>query len=864
MKRTLKRIGYKFLLLSLGVVGLALANVTAQTSASDIVLYASTAPVKVGNWSSVADTTAAGGAHIWNPDAGAAKLANALANPTNYFEMSFPAQAGVPYRLWVRSKADSNSPYNDSFFVQFSGSVTATGAATSRIGSTDSTVINLEDCSGCGLSGWGWQDNGWGVGVLGPVIYFQSTGTQTLRIQAREDGFSIDQIVLSPSTYLNNSPGALINDATIVPPTTNPPPAPAPTVISLAPNNGTTNGGTSVTLAGTGFVSGATVRFDGIAATNVNVVNSLAITATTPVHSAGTVNVSVTNPDNQSATLNNSFTFNAPSQTPDEIVLHARLAGVKAGNFAVVSDTTAAGGARMYNSDAGAAKLANPLANPSSYFEMSFPAQAGVPYRLWVRSKADSNSPYNDSFFVQFSGSVTATGAATSRIGSTSATTINQEECSGCGLSNWGWQDNGWGVNILGDLVYFQSTGIQTLRIQPREDGFSIDQIVLSPLNHLILSPGSLVNDNTILPSTVGGGPPPPPANQPPQVSISASTTSGTAPLNVSFVSNTSDPDGYINSYSWNFGDGGTSSQASPSHTYTTTGIFIAQLTVLDNAGASATTSVNITVNSPAPPPPTGAVSLRIVTFNASFGKGTDNMYDLNRQATYLAAQSPDVIGMCEVDQAGENMSQTLTNLMTQKTGVTWRYYWISKFPGCTEGNLIMTRWQLVSTSYRYLSYQRSVAQMTINVNGKLINFFATHLDDASSTNRNIEATELRNFMSGFAEPRFVVGDFNAGPDLSEVTQITSSYYDSWNEAMIAGTATAYPDNPVVWMTRTRRGRIDYVFYSRGQSNITITSAKIPDLRDMNRTPVILLGTPDDRGVRPSDHNMMVATFQLQ
>src|SRR5205085_10308861 len=134
---------------------------------------------------SVADTTAAGGARIWNPDAGVAKLTNALANPANYFEMSFPAQAGVPYRLWVRSKADNNSPYNDSFFVQFSGSVTATGAAPWRIGSTDATVINLEDCSGCGLSGWGWQDNGWGVGVLGPVIYFQSTGTQTLRIQAR-------------------------------------------------------------------------------------------------------------------------------------------------------------------------------------------------------------------------------------------------------------------------------------------------------------------------------------------------------------------------------------------------------------------------------------------------------------------------------------------------------------------------------------------------------------------------------------------------------------------------------------------------------------------------------------------------------
>ncbi|HEX8090042.1 MAG TPA: hypothetical protein VF762_14370, partial [Blastocatellia bacterium] len=66
-------------------------------------------------------------------------------------------------------------------------------------------------------SGWGWQDNGWGVGVMGPLIYFQASGTHTLRIQPREDGLSIDQVVLSPQAYLNSAPGALQNDSTILP-----------------------------------------------------------------------------------------------------------------------------------------------------------------------------------------------------------------------------------------------------------------------------------------------------------------------------------------------------------------------------------------------------------------------------------------------------------------------------------------------------------------------------------------------------------------------------------------------------------------------------------------------------------------------
>ncbi|MCA1563493.1 MAG: hypothetical protein LC804_25655, partial [Acidobacteria bacterium] len=63
----------------------------------------------------------------------------------------------------------------------------------------------------------GWQDNGYGAGVLGPEIYFAGSGLQTLRIQTREDGLSIDQIVISRGTYLSRRPGALRNDTTILP-----------------------------------------------------------------------------------------------------------------------------------------------------------------------------------------------------------------------------------------------------------------------------------------------------------------------------------------------------------------------------------------------------------------------------------------------------------------------------------------------------------------------------------------------------------------------------------------------------------------------------------------------------------------------
>jgi len=93
---------------------------------------------------------------------------------------------------------------------------------------------------------------------------------------------------------------------------------------------------------------------------------------------------------------------------------------------------------------------------------------------------------------------------------------------------------------------------------------------------------------------------------------------------------------------------------------------------------------------------------------------------------------------------------------------------------------------------------------------------------------------------------------------------MTDTYLDSWMQAMNRGTASAYPDNPVGTQTRTRRGRIDYVFTSNQNSGLVVNSARIPDSRDLNNSNVVIkLGTLDDKGVRPSDHNFVVADFDL-
>lgn len=70
--------------------------------------------------------------------------------------------------------------------------------------------------------------------------------------------------------------------------------APVPTLTTVAPGTGVAAGGTAVTLTGTGFIPGATVKFGLTAATSVVVVSSTSITCVSPAHTAATVDVSVT------------------------------------------------------------------------------------------------------------------------------------------------------------------------------------------------------------------------------------------------------------------------------------------------------------------------------------------------------------------------------------------------------------------------------------------------------------------------------------------------------------------------------------------------------------------------------------------
>jgi len=76
--------------------------------------------------------------------------------------------------------------------------------------------VNLTDSTGASLQVRGWVN---GANWLSQpmTLTCADSRSHTLRIQVREDGVQFDQIVLSPTTFLNTPPGPASNDATIVP-----------------------------------------------------------------------------------------------------------------------------------------------------------------------------------------------------------------------------------------------------------------------------------------------------------------------------------------------------------------------------------------------------------------------------------------------------------------------------------------------------------------------------------------------------------------------------------------------------------------------------------------------------------------------
>lgn len=147
-----------------------------------------------------------------------------------------------------------------------------------------------------------------------PVTFTNSTQISCVTGAIATAG-TYDVVVTNPNTLTGTLSGGFLYRE------------PAPTLTSISPTAGALAGGATLTLTGTGFITGATVKVGGVTCTSPVVGSSTSATCTLPAGAAGVVDVVLTNPDGQAVTLSSSFTYQAAPTITSVVLPGGPLAG---------------------------------------------------------------------------------------------------------------------------------------------------------------------------------------------------------------------------------------------------------------------------------------------------------------------------------------------------------------------------------------------------------------------------------------------------------------------------------------------------------------------------------------------------------
>ncbi len=162
---------------------------------------------------------------------------------------------------------------------------------------------------------------------------------------------------------------------------------------------------------------------------------------------------------------------------------------------------------------------------------------------------------------------------------------------------------------------------------------------------------------------------------QAPVAAVTHNATAGIAPMTVNFdASGSTDADGSIVSYSWNFGDGSSATGASASHVFNAPGDYNVSLTVTDNDGLTGSTSTSISVDNQAPvavanvSSTTGTAPLT-VTFSSAGSSDPDAAHSLSYSWNFGDGSSSTSANPSHQYTAAGNYTATLT--VTDDLGAT-------------------------------------------------------------------------------------------------------------------------------------------------------------------------------------------------
>ena len=213
---------------------------------------------------------------------------------------------------------------------------------------------------------------------------------------------------------------------------------------------------------------------------------------------------------------------------------------------------------------------------------------------------------------------------------------------------------------------------------------------------------------------------------------------------------------------------------------------------------------------------------MRALTFYIRHGVGLDGVHDLERVAGVIEGAAADLVALQEVDrhlsprsdyldQAGwlahrlemDMAYGPVVDLGPAASGPDGarRQYGIallSRAPLREPRNLLLTRPRG--------GEQRGLLGAVVDVDGRAVRVFSTHLQHRSRTERLAQATQIAESLAAGTGPVVMMGDLNARPGNAEIAPLTGILDDAWSAA---GGGDGF-----TFDAATPRARIDYILVS--------------------------------------------------
>ncbi|MBO2533507.1 MAG: metal-dependent hydrolase [Thermoactinomycetaceae bacterium] len=224
--------------------------------------------------------------------------------------------------------------------------------------------------------------------------------------------------------------------------------------------------------------------------------------------------------------------------------------------------------------------------------------------------------------------------------------------------------------------------------------------------------------------------------------------------------------------------------------------------------------------------PPKGR-AVKVLTYNIAHGVGHDGRLDLDRIAGVIRRSGADVVALQEVDKHWDARSDFVDQAaaLGEKLNMRVRFAPIYSLdppepgkPRREYGLAILSRYPITHFKNHELSRISSVEpekgvqklpgfpEAVINLHGRKIHLFNTHLSWLDPELRRLEAEEMLEIMGSARHPVVLAGDMNALPDAPEMERLRDVLTDTF-EAAGKGDGHTFPvPDPV--------RRIDYIFAS--------------------------------------------------